>query len=49
MHANAEATFLQGGSVLTENYVGAAFGDFVSYLVPSHFKGHAMAGFGGGD
>ncbi len=36
-----------GGSVLKENYVGAAFADYDSYLVLSHFKGHAMAGFGG--
>ena len=36
-----------GGTVLKENYVGAAFADFGSYLVLSHFKGHAMAGFGG--
>lgn len=35
------------GSVLTENFVGAAFADYDSYLVLSHFKGHAMAGFGG--
>lgn len=38
---------VNGGSVLKENYVGAAFGDYDSYLVLSHFKGHAMAGFGG--
>lgn len=38
---------VEGGSVLTENYVGAAFADYDSYLVLSHFKGHAMAGFGG--
>lgn len=38
---------VEGGSRLTENYVGAAFGDYDSYLVLSHFKGHAMAGFGG--
>lgn len=36
-----------GGSQLSENYVGAHFGDYDSYLVLSHFKGHAMAGFGG--
>lgn len=36
-----------GGTVLTENYVGAYFTDYDSYLVLSHFKGHAMAGFGG--
>lgn len=38
---------VEGGSNLTENLVGAAFGDYDSYLVLSHFKGHAMAGFGG--
>lgn len=38
---------VEGGTQLTENYVGAAFGDYDSYLVLSHFKGHAMAGFGG--
>lgn len=38
---------VSGGSVLKENFVGAAFGDYDSYLVLSHFKGHAMAGFGG--
>ncbi len=36
-----------GGTRLTENYVGASFRDYGSYLVLSHFKGHAMAGFGG--
>ena len=38
---------VNNGSVLEENYVGAAFPDYDSYLVLSHFKGHAMAGFGG--
>ena len=38
---------VEGGSRLAENYVGAAFGDYDSYLVLSHFKGHSMAGFGG--
>lgn len=38
---------VNGGTRLTENYVGAAFADYNSYLVLSHFKGHAMAGFGG--
>ncbi len=38
---------VNGGSVLEENYVGAAFPEYDSYLVLSHFKGHAMAGFGG--
>ena len=38
---------VSGGSVLTENYVGAAFADYDSYLILSHFKGHSMAGYGG--
>lgn len=38
---------VNGGTMLTENLVGAAFGDYDSYLVLSHFKGHAMAGYGG--
>ena len=38
---------VQGGQQLSENYVGAHFGDFDGFLVLSHFKGHAMAGFGG--
>ena len=36
-----------GGIRLTENFVGAAFADYDSYLILSHFKGHARAGFGG--
>lgn len=38
---------VEGGTLLTENYVGASFADYDSYLVLSHFKGHTMAGFGG--
>lgn len=38
---------VEGGIRLTENYVGAAFADYDSYLILSHFKGHSMAGFGG--
>ena len=38
---------LQDGTRLSENYVGAAFEDYDSYLVLSHFKGHSMAGYGG--
>lgn len=38
---------VEGGTVLSENYVGAAFDEYDSYLVLSHFKGHSMAGFGG--
>lgn len=36
-----------GGDNLTENYVGAHFADYDYYVVLSHFKGHAMAGYGG--
>lgn len=36
-----------GGDNLTENYVGAHFADYGYYVILSHFKGHAMAGFGG--
>ena len=38
---------VEGGNQLTENYVGEHFADFDGFLVLSHFKGHAMAGFGG--
>lgn len=36
-----------GGTRLQENFVGAAFSDYDSYLILSHFKGHSMAGYGG--
>lgn len=36
-----------GGTQLTENFVGANFANYDSFLVLSHFKGHAMGGFGG--
>ena len=35
------------GTRLTGDLVGAAFADYDSYLILSHFKGHAMAGYGG--
>ena len=38
---------VDGGFHLSENLVGAHFPDYDSFLVLSHFKGHAMAGFGG--
>lgn len=38
---------VEGGTRLTEDLVGAAFADYDSYLVLSHFKGHTMAGYGG--
>ena len=34
-------------SVISENFVGAGMANYDSMLVLSHFKGHAMAGFGG--
>ncbi len=36
-----------GGTHLTENYVGSHFENYDYFIVLSHFKGHAMAGFGG--
>ena len=36
-----------GGTRLTENYVGSHFANYDYYVVLSHFKGHAMAGYGG--
>ncbi|MCM1193958.1 MAG: DUF362 domain-containing protein [Butyrivibrio sp.] len=38
---------VSGGDNLTENYVGAHFADYDYYVILSHFKGHAMAGYGG--
>ncbi len=38
---------VNGGTVLTENLVGARFGEFDGMLVLSHFKGHMLGGFGG--
>ncbi len=35
------------GDNLTENYVGAHFANYDYFVVLSHFKGHAMAGYGG--
>ncbi len=48
MDADGSMTLpVAGGTRLTENYVGAHFANYDSYLILSHFKGHAMAGFGG--
>ena len=38
---------VKGGERLTENYVGSHFKNYDTYLILSHFKGHAMGGFGG--
>lgn len=32
---------------ISENYVGTHFANYPSYIILSHFKGHAMAGYGG--
>lgn len=48
MDADGSITLpVSGGRHLTENYVGEHFTDYDYYVVLSHFKGHAMAGFGG--
>lgn len=48
MDENGSMTLtVTGGSNLTENYVGANFANYDYYVILSHFKGHAMAGFGG--
>lgn len=38
---------VSGGTHLSENYVGSHFANYDYYVVLSHFKGHAMAGYGG--
>ena len=38
---------VKGGSNLKENYVGKNFANYDYFVILSHFKGHAMAGFGG--
>lgn len=38
---------VKGGENLKKNYVGKNFSNYDYYVVLSHFKGHAMAGFGG--
>ncbi len=38
---------VSGGTRLKVDYVGSHFADYDAFLVLSHFKGHAMAGFGG--
>lgn len=48
MDENGSMTLpVEGGSNLTENYVGANFANYDYFVVLSHFKGHTMAGFGG--
>ena len=36
-----------GGTHLTENFVGTNFNNYDFFVILSHFKGHAMGGFGG--
>lgn len=38
---------VEGGTNLTENFVGANFANYDYFIVLSHFKGHEMGGFGG--
>lgn len=38
---------VSGGTHLSKNYVGSHFANYDYYVVLSHFKGHAMAGYGG--
>ena len=38
---------VKGGEVLKENFVGSHFVNYDYYVILSHFKGHAMAGYGG--
>ncbi len=41
------ALTVTGGDNLKENYVGSHFSNYDYFVVLSHFKGHAMAGYGG--
>ena len=48
MDENGSMTLpVEGGSNLTENYVGANVANYDYFVVLSHFKGHSMAGYGG--
>ncbi len=48
MDADGSMTLpVTGGSRITENYVGSHFENYDYYVVLSHFKGHAMSGYGG--
>ena len=38
---------VEGGVRLPEDFVGSHFANYDSYIILSHFKGHAMAGLGG--
>lgn len=48
MDENGSMTLpVDGGTRLSENYVGANLANYDFMVVLSHFKGHAMGGFGG--
>lgn len=48
MDAEGEVALpVAGGKHLTEDYVGKSYPDYDFTIVLSHFKGHAMGGFGG--
>ena len=48
MDADGSMTLpVNGGTHLTGNYVGTHFENYDYFVVLSHFKGHAMAGYGG--
>lgn len=48
MDAEGEVALpVQGGKHLKENYVGAHYPQYDFTIILSHFKGHAMGGFGG--
>lgn len=48
MDANGYTSIpVTGGTHLTENFVGANFNNYDFFIILSHFKGHAMGGFGG--
>lgn len=48
MDENGSMTLsINGGTILTENYVGEHLRNYDFLVVLSHFKGHAMGGFGG--
>ena len=48
MDADGETALpVTGGRHLTEDYVGSHYPDYDFTVVLSHFKGHAMGGFGG--
>lgn len=44
---NGEISLPVKGQVLKQDYVGAKLANYGSTVVLSHFKGHAMAGYGG--